>query len=371
MTKLVGQHIENINPYRPGKPIEELERELGIEGAIKLASNENPLGPSPAALDAIGSLIERSHIYPDGAAHRLRSAIAQFHGVPMGEVAVGNGSNELLTLMPRTFAGPGDHGVVSDHAFVVYRLAMMAQGLDFTSVEMAPGLVHDLEAMKRAVTPKTRLLFVANPNNPTGTYVDKASLERLLVEVPEEVVVVVDEAYVEYAQASDFVSALALRSLRERLIVCRTFSKCYGLAGLRVGYAIGPPQIIGYLNRVRDPFNANLLGQAAAEAALGDTSFVERSVAVNEEGRRLMEDGLGQLESKGVTWIPSQTNFLLVRTPHAGSDLYDEMLRLGVIVRPMGGYGLDRHLRITIGTAEQVGRCLDAFEHALNNLEAR
>jgi histidinol-phosphate aminotransferase len=271
--------------------------------------------------------------------------------------------------MPRTFAGPGDHGVVSDHAFVVYRLAMMSQGLDFTSVPMAPGLVHDLAAMNRSVTSKTRLLFVANPNNPTGTHVGRTSLERLLNQVPEDVIVVVDEAYVEYAQASDFVSALELRSLRERLIICRTFSKCYGLAGLRVGYAVGPSQLIGYLNRVRDPFNSNLLGQAAAEAALGDTSFVERSVSVNEEGRGLMETGLGQLESKGVTWVPSQTNFLLIRTPHLGVDIYDRMLRLGVIVRPMAGYGLDHHLRITLGTSEQVRRCLGALGDSLDKME--
>jgi histidinol-phosphate aminotransferase len=372
MKPLVEPHIAQLKPYVPGKPIAELERELGITGSIKLASNENPLGPSPKAVESMKQWVDQAHIYPDGAAHDLKSALAEFHGVKAEEIITGNGSNEILTLAVRSFCRAGqDEGVVSDFSFVAYRIIMQSHDVAFVSVPMLDGLVHDLEAMADAVTERTKIVFVANPNNPTGTYVGREALVRFLRAVPEDVVVVLDEAYHEYVQADDYGSAETLRSERERLLICRTFSKCYGLAGIRVGYGIGTPEMIDMMNRIREPFNCNLLGQYAAVAALSDEEFVRRSVAVNEQGRALLEAGLEKLSGRGVSWIPSQTNFLLVRTPFAGTSVYNGLLRQGVIVRPMGGYGLPNDVRITIGTTPEVERCLAALEEVLGSLGAQ
>ncbi|MFU8805770.1 MAG: histidinol-phosphate transaminase [Bradymonadaceae bacterium] len=370
MKSLVDSYIEKLNPYVPGKPVEELERELGITGSIKLASNENPLGPSPKAVEAMMQWASRAHIYPDAAAHNLKAALAEYHQVTPKEIIAGNGSNELLTLAVRTFCcAARDRGVISDYSFVVYAIIMQAHNIGFTRVPMQAGLVHDLEAMAEAVTPETKIVFVANPNNPTGTYVGREALRTFLRTVPEEVVVVIDEAYHDYVQAEDYSSAEDLRGERERLILCRTFSKCYGLAGVRVGYALASPEMIDMMNRVREPFNCNLLGQNAAVAALGDLEFIERSVRVNEEGRARFEKALLAMADRGVTWTPSQTNFLLVRTPFDGSAVNDGLLRRGVIVRPMAGYGLAKDLRITIGTMEEVDRCVTALDEVLSELE--
>jgi len=366
---LVGDHIASLKPYEPGKPIEEVERELGITGSIKLASNENPLGPSPAAIEALREHAAGVHIYPDGGAFRLKQALSEFHGISADEIVTGNGSNEVLELVVRTFCEPGDSAVISDYSFIAYRLILQAANVEVRSVPMADGLVHELEAMADAVDETTKVVFVANPNNPTGTHVGRAALERFLRAVDERVVVVLDEAYVEYVQAEDWASGVDLRDLRERLVVCRTFSKCYGLAGLRVGYGIAPPDLVDYVNRVREPFNCNLLGQYAAVAAIGDQGFVERSVASNEAGRAQLEKGLADLADLGVRWTPSQTNFLLVETPRHGREVYDAMLRRGVIVRPVGGYGLHDYLRITIGTREQNQKCLDALTKSVGGGE--
>src|SRR5450432_2043131 len=251
MSPLVSPSIESLLPYEGGKPVEELARELGISDAVKLASNENPLGPSPKALSA------------------ARAALAAEHRIPMAEIIQGNGSNELLDLAVRTFCSAEQHIVFAEPAFVVYRIAALAHGVPFTAVP-TQDLTHDLEAMAAAVTPRTRLIFVANPNNPTGTHVGRDALRRFLRAVPPEVIVVMDEAYIEYATAADFPDSLSLRGERERLIVCRTFSKIYGLAGLRVGYGVAPAKLVAYMNRVRAPFNVGNLGQAAAVAALDD-----------------------------------------------------------------------------------------------------
>lgn len=362
---LVDAYIDALQPYVPGKPVEELERELGIQGAIKLASNENPLGPSPMAVAAMQAALGQSHIYADGAAYRVREAIAAYEGVPMGEVVCGNGSNELLTLVARTFCHPGDHAVISDYAFVAYRVIMQAEGMVWTSAPVREGFEMDVDALLAAVKPETRVVFLANPNNPTGTYLNSAALERLLTEIPPEVIVVVDEAYHDYVKADDYKSALALRHLRERLLITRTFSKVYGLGGVRLGFMVGPQEMIDYVQRVREPFNCSIFAQVAGVAALQDHEFVRRSVEVNEQGRASMEAALAELAADGVTWTRSQTNFLLVHVKQPGAQIYDRMLRDGVIVRPMGPYKLPHALRITIGTQAECERCMAALTRAV------
>lgn len=367
---LVAQHIATLAPYVPGKPLEELERELGIQNAIKLASNENPLGPSPRALEAMRAQLLQAHVYPDGAAHTLKHTIAEHLGVSPEELVIGNGSNEVLTLLARTLCLPGDHGVITDCSFVAYRVIMQAEGMVWTSAPLDEGFEVNIDAILTSVTPQTRMVFLANPNNPTGTYTRAAELARLIETIPPEVVVVVDEAYHEYVQASDYASALTMRHLRERLVVARTFSKVFGLGGMRAGFGVGPVELIDYVNRVREPFNCNLLAQHAAAAALGDEDFIRRSVEVNEAGRAQLEAALATMASRGVTWTPSQTNFLLVHLPVANGPVYDAMLRRGVIVRPMGGYGLPNALRVTIGTEAECARCLAALDEALDEVVA-
>lgn len=362
---IVPEHIALLNPYVPGKPLSELERELGITGAIKLASNENPLGPSPKARDAMVQVAEYAHFYPDGAAFEFKRSVAKYTQVDVTEVVTGNGSNELLTLIARTFCVPGDHAVISDYSFIAYRVIMQAANLTWTSVATRRDYATDVDAMIAAVRDDTRLLFVANPNNPTGTHLKAREVRRILEEVPEHVIVVFDEAYHEYVQDPEYASALSMRSVRELLVVTRTFSKVFGLGGARAGFAIAPAFMADYMTRVREPFNVNALAQAAAIAALDDEDFVCRSVEANESGRLVLAEGLLALSDLGVIFTPSQTNFLLIETPYSGRDVYDVMLRQGVIVRPMGGYGLPRALRITIGTREQCERCLRALRQAV------
>jgi histidinol-phosphate aminotransferase len=357
---LVIPTIEGLAPYEGGKPIEELARELGITDAVKLASNENPLGPSPRALEAAQRVLAQSHRYPDGAAYTLRAKLAAKHGVGMNEILLGCGSNELLDLVVRTFCTPSEHIVFAEPAFVVYRIAALASGIPFTAVPLTAGLVHDLPAMAAAVTPQTRVMFVANPNNPTGTHVGRAALEKLLREVPREVIIVIDEAYLEYADADDFPDCLELRGLRERLLVCRTFSKIYGLASFRVGYAVGTPELIDYMNRVRAPFNVSALAQAAALAALDDQDHVQTVRALNQKERRRVT---GALEQRGLAVAPSQANFVLVDVKRPARPVYEALLRKGVIVRPFAS--LPTSLRVTLGTERENDRFLSALAEVL------
>jgi histidinol-phosphate aminotransferase len=357
---LVLPSVETLVPYEGGKPIEELARELGVTSAIKLASNENPLGPSPKALEAARARLGEVHLYPDGAAYRLREAIAAHHGIDMGEVIQGNGSNELLDLIVRTFARPEHHVVFAEPAFVVYRIAALSGGIPFTAVPTRD-LTHDLEAMAAAVRPNTRVLFVANPNNPTGTHVGRNAVERLLREVPPEVVIVMDEAYIEYADAPDFPDSLQLRGLRERLLVTRTFSKIYGLAGLRVGYAVGPARLVDYMNRVRAPFNVSGVAQAAAIAALSDKEHLENSRSHNLRERERLTRELTRL---GLRVAPSQANFVLADVGRPARPVYDALLRRGVIVRPFAN--LPTSLRITVGTSAENSRFLESLAEVLS-----
>jgi histidinol-phosphate aminotransferase len=358
---LVIPTIETLSPYEGGKPIEELARELGITDAVKLASNENPLGPSPRALEAAKRALTDSNRYPDGAAYALRAKLAEKHGVGMDEVLLGCGSNEILDLAVRTFCTPQHHIVFAEPAFVVYRIAALAYGVPFSAVPLTAGLVHDLPAMAAAVTAETRVMFVANPNNPTGTHVGRAAVEKLLREVPPEVIIVMDEAYLEYADAPDYPDSLQLRALRERLIVCRTFSKIYGLASLRVGYAVGAPALIDYMNRVRAPFNVSALAQAAASAALDDRDHVETAQALNRKERQRVSEAL---TARGLAVTPSQANFILIDLKRPARPVYDALLKKGVIVRPFAS--LPSSLRVTIGTERENDRFLGALGEVLS-----
>ncbi|MBN2197431.1 MAG: histidinol-phosphate transaminase [Polyangiaceae bacterium] len=355
---LVPPGIETLRPYEAGKPIEELAREYGVTNAIKLASNENPLGPSPLAIEAVRRAVTDAHLYPDAAAYRLRERLAADHGVSIPEVVHGNGSNEILDLLVRTFTTGDDHIVFAEPSFVVYRLAAMAHGVPFTAVPLR-GLTHDLEAMVAAVTPRTKLLFVANPNNPTGTYVGRAEVERFLRLVPPQVIVVFDEAYNHYADAPDYPDCLTLRGAREHLVVVRTFSKIYGLAALRVGYAIAPPALIDYLFRVRQPFSVSSCAQEAALAALDDHAHLTRSAVLNAAERPRVQAALAAL---GYPAAPSQANFVYLDVRRPSRNVYEALLRRGVIVRPIGS---PTTLRVTIGTPEQNDRFLRAFAEVM------
>ncbi len=353
--------VEKLVPYVPGKPIEELERELGIEGAVKLASNENPLGPSPRAVEAVRSAAADVHRYPDGGCYHLRRELARRLGVEPDNIILGNGSNEVLELVARTFLGPGDEAVMGEYAFIVFPLVTMAVGARCVLSPM-PGMVHDLDDMLFRITPATRVVFLANPNNPTGTFVDRASLERFLAEVPEDVLVVVDEAYYHYAQGPDYLDTTTLLGTRKALVTTRTFSKVYGLAGLRVGYGVSDAEIIDWMNRVREPFNVNSLAQRAALAALEDDRHVARSVETNARGKQFLERELAEM---GVVFWPSRTNFILIDVGRDAGRVYEKLLARGVIVRPVAPYGLRTHLRVTVGAEEENARFIEALRAVL------
>jgi histidinol-phosphate aminotransferase len=359
MSRLVTESIETLRPYVAGKPIEELARERGVNDAIKLASNENPLGPSPKVLEAVRAVLPQLHRYPDANAFELRSQLASALGTTPSELVFGNGSNELIELIARTFATPGEHVVFAEPAFVVYRMASLAQGVSFSAVPLVD-YRHDLPAMAAAITAQTRIVFIANPNNPTGTHVSRSELQAFLSQVPPEVIVVLDEAYFEYATAADYPDGLQLRGLHERLIVLRTFSKAYGLAGLRLGYAVAPALLAGYLERVRAPFNANALAQVAACAALADTEHLRRCCELNETERERVRRGFVAL---GLKPVPSQANFICVELGRSAADVFDSLLNHGVITRVASP--LTTALRISIGTAEENTRMLAAMERVL------
>jgi histidinol-phosphate aminotransferase len=358
---LVTPFIASLRPYVPGKPVEELERELGIAGAVKLASNENPLGPSPMAVEAIRRSAAEVHFYPEGDGPKLKQRLAEHLGVDSDELILGNGSNEVLEMVVRTFATPAHHAVISDHAFLYYGMALTAAGIRFDVCPMVE-MRHDLVAMKAAIRENTRLVFIANPNNPTGTYNTRQELTSFLTGLREDVVVALDEAYFEYVEASDYPDGLTLRHLHPNLVVLRTFSKCYGLAGLRIGYGLARAELISYLNRVRQPFNTNRIAQAAALASLDDKAFCERSVATNRENRASLA---GELERRGLPFLPSVTNFVLFVVPRSAAEVTAEMLLQGVIVRSMVGYGLPRHIRVTVGLPEQNAAFLRALDAVL------
>src|SRR5437660_1360887 len=356
-------YIRAIAPYQPGKPISELAREMGLDEKkiIKLASNENPLGVSPKARAAIKKALPELGRYPDGNAFELKAALSRRYGVPEECIVVGNGSNDLLEMAAGVFLAPGRAAVYSQHAFAVYPLATQARGATGIVVP-AKNYAHDLEAMLAAITPETRLVFIANPNNPTGTFATGAELENFIANLRRDVAVVVDEAYSEYLPPNLRYDSVALLGKYPNFIVTRTFSKVYGLAGLRVGYALMHPDVADLLNRVRQPFNVNSLALAAAAAALEDRKFVVKSCKMNRQGMRSLERGLKAL---GLEFIPSRANFLTFSVSRARA-LYEKLLRSGIIVRPRANYAMPDHLRVTVGTPKENEKFLKALRAALD-----
>ena len=353
----VHKDIASLVPYAPGKPIEELERELGIACAVKLASNENPRGPSPKAQAVLSEAAQTLNRYPDGGGHRLRRALAERWKVTPDHVILGNGSDEIIGLLVRAFLSPGDEAVMADQTFPIYRMEVRAAHGAAVEVPLKDWR-HDLPAMADAITARTRLLFVCNPNNPTGTIVSAAEVDALMARVPEQVIVVFDEAYCEYVRSRDFPDSLGFVKQNRHVIALRTFSKIYGLAGLRIGYGVTTPEITGYLNRVRPPFNANSLAQRAALAALEDEEHVVLSRAMNQAEMATARAGLAAL---GLHPVPSDANFLFFDVGRDGRAVFEALLREGVIVRHIEG----RMLRVTIGLPEENERFLQALKNVL------
>lgn len=367
-TDLAVPGVRELRPYTPGKPIDELEREYGVTGSIKLASNENPLGASPGALAAVRDALEDVWLYPDANGFHLKSALAELHGVSPDCITLGNGSNDVLVFLAQVFLQPGLQSVFSQYCFAVYPIATQMAGAEAV---VAPALSddhpvmplgHDLRAIYERIGPDTRMVWIANPNNPTGTWLDGVRVQDFLASLPGHVICVVDEAYTEYAESDELGDATRWLERFPNLVVTRTFSKAYGLAGLRVGYALSNPGVADLLNRVRPAFNVNSLALVAARAALGDQEFIARSRDMNSAGLVQLRTGLKRL---GVAVIPSAANFVLARFDRSGAELNEQLLRRGIIVRPVGNYGLENYLRITIGTEAQNQRLLDALAEIL------
>ena len=363
---LANEHILGIAPYEPGKPIDELERELGIHDAIKLASNENPLPPSGRVQRAILAAVNHLNRYPDGSGFYLRQALAKKHGVSPDQVVLGNGSNELIELLVRTFLRPGDEAVVPHPSFVVYPMIVQAAGGVRVMVMLKEHRL-DLEAMARAITPMTKVVFVANPNNPTATIVTADEIEHFMARVPERTIVVFDEAYIEFALGPDFPEALNYVKQGRKVVVLRTFSKAASLAGLRVGYGVADADAVALMNRIRQPFNVNSLAQAGALAALEDEGHILECVRTIEAGRHFLYD---EFKTLGVRYVPSRANFILVDVGRSAADIYQKLLHEGVIVRPMTPFGMETALRITVGTPEENRKLVNALRTALGKKSA-
>lgn len=359
--QLANLHIRNLVPYQPGKPIEEVERELGITSSIKLASNENPLGTSEHVLHAIQQALKNSHIYPDGGQYELKQALSSFLKLPSDYITVGNGSENILELIVKAYLHPNDSAVISEYAFLTIELLIKASGATL-HVARATEWAHDVNNMINAIDDKTRAIFLVNPNNPTGTYTNKEDFEHLLKNIPPHVILVVDEAYSEYIDREDYPQALSYLEQFPNLIITRTFSKVYGLAALRLGYAVSSPEIADILNRARLPFNVNMFAAKAACAALQDPEHVAKSVAINKIGMQQIEYGLKELN---LNYIPSIANFITIDVGN-GKIIYQQLLHEGVIVRPLQAYNMPRHIRVTIGTPEQNKRFLFALKKVLS-----
>ena len=364
MKRLTTEKIERLIPYPPGKPIEELERELGITGSIKLASNENPIGPSPMAIKAILDSVDKLNRYPDGSSFYLKEKLSEVFGLPMERILTGNGSNELIELTIRSFLSSGDEVIQAFPTFLIYEKVVNGAGGDVISVPLK-GFKICLDDIKNAITPRTKIIFINNPNNPTGTGIFKDEMSDFMKSVPEDIVMVIDEAYIEFS-SEKVARGIELLDERSRLIVLRTFSKLYGLAGLRVGYGFSSSEIVDYINRVRQPFNANLLAQAAAVAALDDFEFVKKTLTMTKEGLEYLYKNLDEM---GLEYLPTETNFFLIKVPSGGKNIYRLMLKEGVIVRSMDSYGLGDYIRINVGLPEENERFIITLKKVINSLE--
>ena len=357
----VSSDIESLIPYPPGKPIAELERELGIKGSIKLASNENPIGPSTLALEAIKGAASGINRYPDGSCFYLKQKLSKKFGLPVESIFIGNGSNEIIELLVSVFTCGGEV-IYPEPSFAVYPLAVQAVGAVGVAVPLRDDLTIDLGAMAQRVGPKTRLVFIANPNNPTGTMVDSDEFAAFMDVLPRGVIVCMDEAYAEYVRAPDYPDTLSYVREGKAIIGLRTFSKIYGLAGLRIGYAFAPAEIIDYLERVRQPFNVNTLAQTAALSALDDDSHVKRSREVNAAGLKYL---YSELDKLSLEYVPTEANFFLIKVGD-GKGVYDALLRCGVIVRPMASYGLGEFIRVTVGLKEENERFIETLSEIVD-----
>ena len=358
---LTSPGIRGLQPYQPGKPVAELERELGISNIVKLASNENPLGASASVVASLQSVLPELSRYPDGSAYLLKERLSDFLGVPGNKITIGNGSNDVLELLARVYLTSENESIVSQHTFVVYPLVTRAIGASLKVVP-AKNFSQDLEATLDAISEKTRIVFIANPNNPTGTWVNQVDLTRFMDKVRDDVLVVLDEAYFEYVQEPEYPDGIALGEKYPNLVITRTFSKAYGLAALRIGYSVSHPDIADLMNRIRQPFNVNAMSLVAALAALDDQAHVRQTVELNTSGLKYLE---AECDRLGLGYIPSVANFLTIDFGSDAMPIYDALLHEGVIVRPIGVYELPNHLRVTVGTAEENHRFVEALEKVL------
>jgi histidinol-phosphate aminotransferase len=361
MKLLVTDAIRSIKPYVPGKPIEELEREYGISNSIKLASNENPLGPSPMAVEAILKNLGRLNRYPDGSGHVLVRKLAEKFGVSSENVVIGNGSDDIISMLTQTFLNPGDEAILPKPSFLMYEIAVKTADAVPVAVPLK-SLSIDLAGMRNLISARTRMIFLCNPNNPTGTIISADDLDDFLIRIPEHIVVVVDEAYIEFARDPRCLSAVRYVSNDRPVVALRTFSKAYGLAGIRVGYGIMAGETAGLLNRIRQPFNVNSLAQAGAAAALDDHAFFEKTVKLIHDGVDYLQSGLDKL---GIPYFPTEANFFLVDVERKADAVFEDLLRMGVIVRSMTSYGYPNFIRVNAGLPEENDRLLDALRAVL------
>lgn len=357
----VAPEIQELVPYKPGKPIEELERELGISGAVKLASNENPLGPSPKAVAAMAESLAGLHRYPDGAGYELRQALAQRFGVAQEQIVLGNGSNEIIEFLCRAFVRPGDQALAAAPSFLMYSKLIQVAGGQLAETPLKDFRL-DLDAMLAAINPRTKLVFLNNPDNPAGTAFSKAELESFLERLPQGVVTVLDEAYIEFARDPQVAKGTDFIGHDKPVVVMRTFSKAYGLAGLRIGFGLGAPEVMDLLHRVRQPFNTSIVAQAAGAAALADEEFLQKTLSVTWQG---LDKLYAAFDGLGLEYVPSQANFVLVRLGDKASEVADQLLRRGVIVRKMASYGLPQYLRISVGLPQENQRFIDELRAIL------
>ena len=362
LKKLVNKGIDGLSPYEPGKPIEDLERELGIKNAVKLASNENPVGPSPKIIDSIEKIVKETHRYPDGNATRLKAKISRKFNILENQVTVGNGSNDIIEFVARSFLGPNDSAVYSEHAFAVYPLVVRAVGAMGIEVP-AKNFSHDLEAMLDSIEENTKLIFIANPNNPTGSFIEQSELLNFLEKVPEEIIVLLDQAYFDYSSFETSDLEFDVLERFPNLVISRSFSKAYGLAGFRVGYSVSSIEIADYLNRVRQPFNANSLALYAAEIALDDDQFIKKCLELNFEQKQILFNGL---QASGFECLPSKANFISFDCREDSNDAFNKLLLEGVIVRSLRVYKMPNFLRVSVGLPEENLTFLEKIKSTLS-----
>ncbi|TDX53314.1 histidinol-phosphate transaminase [Orenia marismortui] len=359
--KIVREEIMNLKPYIPGKPIEEVKRELGLDQVIKLASNENPLGPSTQAIEQMKEAINKVNIYPDGNVHNLRSKLSTNLGVESDQLIFGNGSDELLVMLGQAFMRSDDEVIMAETTFSEYEFATKLMGAKINKVPLKNN-THDLEAMAKEITDKTKVIFICNPNNPTGTIVKKDEVEKFLKEVPDDVVIVFDEAYYEYVESTDYPETINYLLDYDNIIILRTFSKIYGLGGLRVGYGIANQSLINYMERVRQPFNVNTIAQIGATASLDDSDHVAKTLDYNRQGKEYLYQ---EFEKLGLEYVPTDTNFILVDLPMSNDKVFEEMLKEGVIIRSLSSYGYNTEVRITIGLPEENKKLVKVLKDVL------